>query len=102
MKWGEGTKVRGAVWAWLLLTGEAFGRHQEFTMHLHDDYELHVRIRAEYGEMPGLTLTLAQAARLFSLDPERCERVLGALVDGGVLWTNGRTFVRAGAARHCA
>jgi hypothetical protein len=34
--------------------------------------------------MPGLMLTLAQAARLFSIDAVRCGRVLGALFDRGV------------------
>ena len=45
--------------------------------------------------MPGLRLTLAQASRLFSIDPGRCERVLGALVKGGVLATSGGAFARA-------
>ena len=35
--------------------------------------------------MPGLTLTLPQAARLFSLEPARCERILDALVHAGLL-----------------
>jgi hypothetical protein len=38
------------------------------------------RIRGEYREMPGLGLTLAQAARLFGLDPTTCEAVLQRLV----------------------
>ena len=49
------------------------------------DDHLHVRIRAEFMEMPGLKLTIPQAARLFNLDAVRCERVLGALVDSGAL-----------------
>lgn len=67
-----------------------------------DDRELHVRITGEFREMPGLTLTLAQASRLFSVDPARCERVLGSLVQGGVLSTNGRAFARAGTGRLAA
>jgi hypothetical protein len=67
-----------------------------------EEPELHRRISAEFREMPGLTLTLPQAARLFSLDVERCERVLVFLVEGGVLTTNGRAFARAGAGRRCA
>ena len=42
--------------------------------------------------MPGLTLTLPQASRLFSIEQTRCERVLGALVDAGCLTTNGKAF----------
>lgn len=63
------------------------------------DDDLRVRIAAEYREMPELKLTLAQAARLFSLDPVRCERVLDALVRRGVLTTDGRTFARRDAGR---
>ena len=62
----------------------------------HEDADLHSRIRAEYGEMPGLKLTLPQAARLFNLEQGRCERVLGALVDDGALSSDGKAFVRAG------
>jgi hypothetical protein len=35
--------------------------------------------------MPGLTLTLAQAGRLWSLDPATCDEVLGQLVTSGFL-----------------
>jgi hypothetical protein len=38
------------------------------------------RIRAEYLEMPGLQLTLAQAQRLWGLERELCKAVLDALV----------------------
>jgi DNA-binding IclR family transcriptional regulator len=50
---------------------------------------LHVRVRGEYREMPGLRLTLAQAARLFNLNRADCQRVLQTLVTDGALWTNG-------------
>jgi hypothetical protein len=60
-----------------------------------DDFHLHARVSAEFREMPGLKLTLPQAARFFSIDPPQCERVLGALVDRGDLRTDGRAFVRA-------
>lgn len=66
------------------------------------DAELCARIEAEFREMPGLTLTLPQAARLFSLDPDRCERVLDALVHTGLLRTDGRSFARADVGRRCA
>jgi hypothetical protein len=63
---------------------------------------LQMRVSAEFREMPCLTLTLAQAARLFSIDAARCERVLSALVDRGVLATDGRTFARADSGRRRA
>ena len=53
------------------------------------------RVRAEFREMPGLTLTLPQASRLFNLDPLRCEQILTALVRAGQLSTNGRVFARS-------
>jgi hypothetical protein len=39
------------------------------------------RIRGEFREMPGLTLTLRQAARLWSLDPVTCDTALRILVE---------------------
>jgi len=66
------------------------------------DRTLQARIRAEYEEMPGLCLTLPQAARLFNLEPTHCALVLHTLVTDGALWTNGRQFLRAGVGRRCA
>ena len=43
------------------------------------------RVLAEFEEMPGLTLTLGQAARLFGLDPQTCRIVLDSLVDSAYL-----------------
>jgi hypothetical protein len=43
------------------------------------------RIRAEYMEMPGLTLTAAQAQRLWGLDGTTCRAALDALVEAGFL-----------------
>ena len=43
------------------------------------------QIRREFHEMPGLRLTVLQAARLFNLEPGHCDRVLGDLVRNGVL-----------------
>jgi len=40
------------------------------------------RIRAEYHEMPGLSLTLPQMARLWGLPLDECERVADVLVQG--------------------
>jgi hypothetical protein len=44
-----------------------------------------------------MRLTVTQAARLFNIEAALCERVLGALVERGVLATDGRAFARAGA-----
>ena len=43
------------------------------------------RVRGEFREMPGLTLTLAQAAKLWSLDATTCTEVLSYLVSVGFL-----------------
>lgn len=45
----------------------------------HDEH-LETRIRSEYLEMPGLTLTWPQARRLLGLDERTCHRVLNQLV----------------------
>jgi hypothetical protein len=55
------------------------------------------RVRAEFVEMPGLELTLAQAVRLWTLGADDCRFVIDALVDVGFLqWTPRRTIVRTG------
>jgi hypothetical protein len=55
------------------------------------------RVRCEFQEMPGLHLTLPQAARLFSLDLLTCQRVLSELVSAGWLClTSLGTYARAG------
>ena len=43
------------------------------------------RVRGEFREMPGLTLTLAQAGKLWSLDAATCTEVLSYLVNVGFL-----------------
>ena len=57
------------------------------------------RVRAEYQEMPGLRLTLAQAQRLFGIRDDVCVRVLNTLVrqevlrvdaNGAFVWNGGR------------
>jgi hypothetical protein len=54
------------------------------------------RIRAEYREMPGLTLTVPQAQRLWSLDANTCHAALDALVEAHFLIRSPRgTFVMA-------
>jgi DNA-binding IclR family transcriptional regulator len=52
-----------------------------------DDFEVLVaRVHAEYREMPGLSLTIQQAARLWGLHLSLCKRVLEELVQRGVLY----------------
>jgi hypothetical protein len=54
------------------------------------------RVRGEFREMPGLTLTLSQAGRLWSLDPPTCNEVLSQLVQTGYLCrTSSGAFCRA-------
>jgi len=65
-----------------------------------DERELLLRIHAEYQEMPGLKLTLAQASRLFNLEPACCAKALDRLVGGGLLRTDGHTFLHARGGRH--
>ena len=53
------------------------------------------RIQGEYVEMPGLRLTPAQAQRLWGLDRDVCDALLGALVDAKFLaQTRDGAFVR--------
>ena len=54
------------------------------------------QVQAEYAEMPGLSVTLSQAQRLWAVDQGTCEEVFGRLVSSGVLrkTTKGQ-FVRA-------
>jgi hypothetical protein len=55
------------------------------------------RIKSEYLEMPGLSLTLAQAQRLWGLDRETCEEALTTLVGSGFLTrTPASRFVMVG------
>jgi hypothetical protein len=55
-------------------------------------------IRAEYLEVPGLSLTREQAQRLWGLDSVRVEALLTALVDVKFLrCTRQKAYVRADA-----
>jgi len=46
------------------------------------------RVRGEFLEMPGLRLTLPQAARLWGLDQTACRLVVDILIQAGFLrWT---------------
>lgn len=53
-------------------------------------------VRSEYLEMPGLSLTLAQAARLWQLEESDCEAALTYLVVTGFLKRDGEQYRRAG------
>lgn len=57
------------------------------------DRDLQARIRAEFREMPGQKLTLAQASRLFNVDKARCECALARLVAAGALRLDEGSFV---------
>ena len=48
-------------------------------------HELLRRIEGEYDEMPGLSVTAAQAERLFGLDTTTCSFVLMTLIQRGTL-----------------
>ena len=55
-----------------------------------------LRARAEYLEMPGLSLTMGQAARLWGLGVEECREVLAELLKRNFLYlTPSGQFVRA-------
>jgi hypothetical protein len=54
------------------------------------------RAQAEFLEMPGLQLTVAQAARLWHFDSALCTAVLGKLVEQRFLVeTRNHSFARA-------
>jgi hypothetical protein len=60
-----------------------------------DFHRLVQRVRNEFIEMPGLQLTLPQAARLWGLDLEASRQVIDALVEGAFLrWTPRGTVMR--------
>jgi len=53
------------------------------------------RIQGEFIEMPGLRLTAPQAQRLWGLDRDVCNALLGALVDAKFLYqTRDGAFIR--------
>lgn len=54
------------------------------------------RARGEFLEMPGLQLTVAQAAKLWHFDSALCSAVLSSLVEQRFLVeTRNRSFARA-------
>jgi sulfite reductase beta subunit-like hemoprotein len=57
------------------------------------------RIRSEFLEMPGLRLTPAQASRLWDVDRQTSEAILGVLEEVGFLSKNREgAYVRTAAA----
>lgn len=63
---------------------------------------LEARCRGEFLEMPGLHLTLPQAARLFDLDLALCKVLLDELVTTGFLRCSDGTYRLACAGRNAA
>jgi hypothetical protein len=58
------------------------------------------RIQGEFVEMPGLRLTPVQAQRLWGLERDVCDALLGALVDAKFLsQTRDGAYVRTEGAR---
>jgi hypothetical protein len=55
---------------------------------------LTAQIVAEYLEMPGLSVTMAQACRLWGLDRAECASALHTLLSVKFLRKNGDSFVR--------
>jgi len=64
--------------------------------------DLRARCRGEFLEMPGMRLTLRQAARLWGIEAALCESLLNALVDSGFLRKTGERYMRATAGRTSA
>jgi Fic family protein len=61
------------------------------------DNPILTRIRGEFGEMPGMRLTVPEASRLWHLAPEACERLLAALVEQRLLVrTKSGAFIQSG------
>lgn len=61
--------------------------------------ELLMRVEGEYREMPGLSLTVSQAERLWRLDRNTCAFVLATLSEWRVLRrTREGTYLRGGPA----
>ena len=60
------------------------------------DARLVDRVLGEYREMPGLSLTIEQARRLWGCDAVTCQRVIDVLVERHVLrWSRDRRLIRA-------
>lgn len=62
-------------------------------------HDLNSMVRAEYLEMPGLCLTVAQAARLWNVSRDECLRTLDSLTQAGFLCRSKDQYLRAGSGR---
>jgi hypothetical protein len=62
-------------------------------------HDLNAMVRAEYLEMPGLCLTVAQAARLWNVGRDECLQTLDALTRAGFLYRSRDQYLRAGSGR---
>jgi Fic family protein len=60
------------------------------------------RIRAEFLEMPGLTLTVPQAARLWNLNVTQSQRLLSELVGAGFLVQDSKGAYRRRGCPRCS
>jgi hypothetical protein len=60
------------------------------------------RVYEEYVELPGLQLTLAQASRLWHVDPTVARSALEELVQASFLRKKGDCYVRTDCERICA
>ena len=60
------------------------------------DAALIARIRGEFREMPGLSLTIDQACRLLGCDAATCRHVIDVLVaEGQLRWSRDGRLIRA-------
>jgi agmatine/peptidylarginine deiminase len=59
--------------------------HADFSTSRQTIRTLMEQVRAEYAEMPGLSVTLPQAQRLWAVDRATCEEAFGLLISKGVL-----------------
>jgi hypothetical protein len=57
-------------------------------------FDLVTLIRSEYLEMPGLCLTLPQAAKLWNVDDKSCSSALEALTRQGFLYCSRGMYLR--------
>ena len=67
-------------------------------MTIHEPVEagLIARIRGEFREMPGLSLTIDQACRLWGCDAVTCRHVIDMLVAAGPLrWSRDGRLIRS-------
>ena len=62
-------------------------------------HDLDTLIRAEYLEMPGLCLTIAQAARLWNANPDECSQTLDQLTRAGFLYRSKDQYLRRSSGR---